>query len=240
MRDRVSVLLLVIGVIAAVPAIAFAQALGTVAGTVRDASGAVLPGVTVEASSPALIEKVRTAVSDGAGQYAVANLPPGIYVVTFSLPGFSTVKREASKCRSTSRRPSTPTCGWAQLRKPSRSRARARLSTCSRRRRRARSTQEIIKQMPGGGSWIQMAASVPAIRASVTDVGGVLGDQTGATVQAHGSVTGDGVSLFDGLRIGNMYLSSNLTNMSSRRCSSTRSTSSSPDRAARLAPTARS
>ena len=49
----------------------------TLAGTVRDASGAVLPGVTVEAASPALIEKVRSAISDGAGQYQITNLPPG-------------------------------------------------------------------------------------------------------------------------------------------------------------------
>src|SRR4029450_8422684 len=75
-------------------------------------------------------------------------------------------------------------------------------------------TAEIIKELPGGGSWIQMAASVPAIRPGGTDVGGVLGDQTGAAVSAHGSATMDGVSLMDGLRIGNMYLSSNLTNMS--------------------------
>src|SRR5262245_31572905 len=95
MRQRVGVLLVVIGVLTVIPAIAFAQALGTVAGTVKDASGAVLPGVTVEAASPVLIEKVRTAVSDGTGQYAVTNLPPGNYVITYSLPGFSTVKREA-------------------------------------------------------------------------------------------------------------------------------------------------
>ena len=61
---------------------------------VRDASGAVLPGVTVEASSPALIEKVREAVSDGAGQYRIENLRPGIYTVRFTLTGFSTVSRE--------------------------------------------------------------------------------------------------------------------------------------------------
>ena len=59
-----------------------------------------------------------------------------------------------------------------------------------------------------------MAALVPAIRASNTDVGGVLGDQTGAQVSAHGSRAEDGVSMIDGLRIGNMYQSSNLTNMS--------------------------
>ena len=66
----------------------------TLAGTVRDASGAVLPGVTVEASSPALIEKTRSAVTDGSGQYQITNLPPGTYAITFSLQGFATVVRE--------------------------------------------------------------------------------------------------------------------------------------------------
>ena len=78
--------------IAAWPSIAAAQA--TLAGTVRDTSGAVLPGVTVEAASPALIEKVRTASTDGSGQYRITELPPGRYVVTFSLAGFSTVRRD--------------------------------------------------------------------------------------------------------------------------------------------------
>ena len=77
------------------PSAADAQVLGTVAGNVKDASGAVLPGVTVEASSPALIEKVRTAVTDGNGQYRIVNLPPGVYSVTFTLPGFAIVKRDA-------------------------------------------------------------------------------------------------------------------------------------------------
>jgi hypothetical protein len=70
----------------------FAQ--GSIAGSVRDGSGAVLPGVTVEASSPALIEKSRTAVSDSAGQYRIVDLPPGTYDVVFSLTGFRTVRRE--------------------------------------------------------------------------------------------------------------------------------------------------
>jgi hypothetical protein len=74
------------------PAAAWAQA--TIAGVVRDPSGAVLPGVTVEASSDVLIEKVRTAVTDGTGQYRIVDLRSGTYAVTFSLPGFSTVKRD--------------------------------------------------------------------------------------------------------------------------------------------------
>ena len=79
------------------PSLAAAQgalARGTLTGTVRDASGAVLPGVTVEASSPALIEKVRTVVTDNAGIYRIVNLDPGVYSLTFTLQGFSQIKRE--------------------------------------------------------------------------------------------------------------------------------------------------
>jgi hypothetical protein len=75
-----------------VPAAAHAQA--TLAGVARDTSGAVLPGVTVEASSLVLIEKVRTAITDSSGQYRLTELPPGTYNVTFTLPGFSTVQRQ--------------------------------------------------------------------------------------------------------------------------------------------------
>src|SRR5262245_32796952 len=70
------------------------QAQASITGIVRDPSGAVLPGVTVEASSDVLIEKVRSGVSDGTGQYRIVNLPPGNYTVTFTLTGFSTFKRE--------------------------------------------------------------------------------------------------------------------------------------------------
>src|SRR5688572_7789030 len=75
------------------PSTASAQA--TIAGVVRDASGAVLPGVTVEAASPVLIEKVRSATTDGTGQYRITELPPGTYSITMTLPGFSVVKRDA-------------------------------------------------------------------------------------------------------------------------------------------------
>ena len=73
------------------PSTVFAQA--TLTGTVRDNSGGVLPGVTVEATSPALIEKVKTAVTDDSGQYRIVDLRAGIYRLKFTLPGFSTVER---------------------------------------------------------------------------------------------------------------------------------------------------
>jgi hypothetical protein len=65
-----------------------------IAGVVRDSSGGVLPGVTVEAASPALIEKVRSVVSDSEGRYNIVDLRPGTYTVTFTLTSFSTFKRE--------------------------------------------------------------------------------------------------------------------------------------------------
>jgi hypothetical protein len=82
--------LIVVGVLA--PATVSAQA--SIVGTARDASGAVLPGVTVEASSPALIEKTRSVVTNGVGQYSIEDLRPGTYTVTFALSGFTTVRRE--------------------------------------------------------------------------------------------------------------------------------------------------
>ena len=90
---RLSAATILVGTLLLIPTAAYAQA--TLAGVVRDASEAVLPGVTVEASSPSLIERVRSAVTDGSGQYRITELTPGTYTLTFSLTGFSTVKREA-------------------------------------------------------------------------------------------------------------------------------------------------
>ncbi len=174
-------------VLLAAPAPLFAQQLGTMAGVVKDPSGAVLPGVTVEVTSPALIEKLRTAVTDGSGQYRIVNLPPGTYAATFTLTGFSTVQHEgvevsvavnaqvnaemkvgavAETITVTGEAPVVDIQSAAQTRSV---------------------TAQAFKELPSGGSWIQMAALVPAVRASNTDVGGVLGDQTGAQVSAHGN-----------------------------------------------------
>ena len=92
MRGLSKAVLTLAAAVLLLPSLAFAQ--GTLTGTVRDQSGAVLPGVTVEAASPALIEKVRTAVTDSAGQYRITGLNPGIYSLTFTITGFNVVKRE--------------------------------------------------------------------------------------------------------------------------------------------------
>jgi Carboxypeptidase regulatory-like domain len=85
-------ILFAIACLVVVPAAAYAQA--SIAGVVKDSSGAVLPGVTVEAASPALIEKVRSVATDGSGQYKIVDLRPGTYSVTFTLAGFNTFRRD--------------------------------------------------------------------------------------------------------------------------------------------------
>src|SRR5438067_2146523 len=80
--------------------LASAQQGSGIAGVVRDSSGLALPGVSVEAASPALIEKSRTVQTDGEGRYSIVDLRPGTYTVTFTLEGFSTVKREGIELTS--------------------------------------------------------------------------------------------------------------------------------------------
>src|SRR5688572_32978606 len=84
--------LLVLASLVLMPAAARAQSVFT--GTVKDTSGAVMPGVTVEAASPALIEGVRSAVTDENGSYRISDLRPGTYKLTYSLPGFNLVIRD--------------------------------------------------------------------------------------------------------------------------------------------------
>lgn len=89
-----SIALALAGLLIAAAAHAQSFSSGTIAGVVKDASGAVLPGVTVEAASPALIEKVRTVVTDDSGVFRIVDLRPGVYSVTFTLEGFTTLRRE--------------------------------------------------------------------------------------------------------------------------------------------------
>ena len=90
-RLRVFVFTIVVSFVL-LPTIARAQS--AIAGVVKDTSGAVLPGVNVEAASDVLIERTRSVVTDGAGQYKIVDLRPGSYVVTFTLQGFQSLKRE--------------------------------------------------------------------------------------------------------------------------------------------------
>ena len=187
-----------------VPAASFAQQLGTIAGAVRDTSGAVMPGVTVEVAGPALIEKVRSAVTDGSGQYAVINLPVGTYSVTFTLPGFNSVRREGIELPAnfTATINSELTVGTLEE-----------TITVSgesptvdlRSAGVARSvTPEVIRAVPNGGTMYQLAQLTVGVNMTSTqDVGGTAGSPKGNQLVAHGGRPGDELQLVDGLRAGN-------------------------------------
>jgi Carboxypeptidase regulatory-like domain len=98
---RIVKAIMVVVALLVVPAMAHAQAQASIVGTVKDSSGAVIPGVTVEASSPVLIEKMRTVITNESGQYSIEGLRSGSYSVTFTLPGFTTVKREGVELSGT-------------------------------------------------------------------------------------------------------------------------------------------
>src|SRR5713226_8512873 len=99
MRTFASRTIVAVALLALWPAFASAQT-SSIAGQVKDTSGAVLPGVTVEVSSPALIEKVRSATTDASGQYKIVSLRPGTYSITFTLPGFNVFRRDGIELTS--------------------------------------------------------------------------------------------------------------------------------------------
>ena len=189
----------------AIAAAGHAQTLGTIAGVVRDTSGAILPGVNVEVASPALIEKTRTAVTDGSGQYAITNLTIGSYDVTFSIQGFSTVKREGvgvlanftaqinAEMKVGSVTETVTVTGESPL-----------VDVQGTITNRA-VTSDLIKAIPNGGTMFQLAAMMPGVSISGgQDVGGSSGSPVGAQLSAHGGTGSDEVQLLDGIRIGNM------------------------------------
>jgi hypothetical protein len=120
--------LAVVALMALMPSLAHAQS--SITGTIRDASGAVLPGVTVEAASPVLIEKVRSTVSDDTGVYRLTELLPGTYSLTFTLPGFATVTRPGVEITGSGVITINTTCVLVSCRKRSRSPAKLQSSTC--------------------------------------------------------------------------------------------------------------
>jgi len=123
--------LVVAGALLLLPAGSLAQSGSSIAGVVKDTTGAVMPGVTVEAASPALIEKVRTAVTDAEGQYKIVNVVPGTYTVTFTLTGFNTVRREGIELTASFTANVNADLKVGSLQETrSRSRARHRPSTC--------------------------------------------------------------------------------------------------------------
>ena len=214
---RTAWLLILAVVILGTPTALHAQALGSIAGVVKDASDAVLPGVMVEASSPVLIEKSRSVVTDGRGQFSIVNLPPGTYNVSFSLSGFSTTNQQDVTVSIGVTVPLNVNMRVGAVTETVTVTGGTSAVDLQSSNQTTVADARVFKEIPSGGSWVNVAQLIPAVSSTffgVRDVGGLQGDQTGTQVAVHGGLAGDGVSMIDGMRIGNMYLSSNLTNMS--------------------------
>jgi Carboxypeptidase regulatory-like domain len=209
------VMLFVTGFMALVPALAHAQA--SITGVVRDPSGAVLPGVTVEASSPALIEKVRSVVTDGSGQYRIIDLRPGTYAVVFSLSGFSTVRREGIELTGTFVATIDVDLRVGSLEETITVTGESPIVDVQRTTQQRVFDQQVIEQIPAGRSHINMVVLIPGLaaaqpgRGALADVGGTNNLQN-TTFTIHGGRTSDTRLQLDGVRLGNVLSGGEFSN----------------------------
>jgi hypothetical protein len=194
--------LIVVTLLVLAPAAAFAQA--SITGVVRDASGAVLPGVTVEAASPALIEKIRTVVTGIDGQYRIVDLRPGAYTVTFTLTGFSTVRREGLELSGSLTATIDADMRVGGVEETITVTGETPLVDVQSVQRQWVLDKEIIDTLPTGRTSINVAVLIPGMTLSTTfsgegqDVGGNTGEVQ-QTLSIHGSRGGDMRRMVDGL-----------------------------------------
>src|SRR5688572_2266576 len=207
MPRSVRVALIAVAWLTLLPAVSYAQA--SITGVVRDTSGAVLPGVTVEAASPALIEKVRTVVTDDSGQYRVENLRPGLYTVTLTLPGFSTVRRDGIELTGTFTASINAEMRLGALEETITVTGESPIVDVQNTSRQYVLSKEIVDAIPSGRNVTSLAGMLPGVSLGVQDPGGLGGEGSGTSgsVTAHGNsvvrTLVNGVSVASGSGSGN-------------------------------------
>ncbi len=182
-----------------VPAAAFAQA--AITGVVKDASGAVLPGVTVEAASPVLIERIRSVVSDDTGQYRIVDLRPGTYTVTFSLTGFSTVKREGIELTGTFVATVNADLRVGVLNETVTVTGETPIVDVQSARMQTTMSRDVIASIPTSRNATGVMGIIPGM-ATTGDSGGITGGTGGGASSMHGGRPSDSRTLSDGLNMG--------------------------------------
>jgi hypothetical protein len=182
-----------------VPTGAFAQAV--IAGTAKDASGAVLPGVTVEATSPALIEKVRTAVTDGTGQYRIEDLRPGTYSVTFSLSGFSAYKRDGVELTGSFTATIDGDLRVGSIQETVTVTAESPIVDVQTAKREVTLSGDVIRALPSVRNYGSMVQMVPGVLTNVNDPASAGTVTTQFPI--HGGRANESRMLVDGLNVGN-------------------------------------
>ena len=203
MKRIVFSLILVCGSLLLLPALASAQGTGAaaIAGTARDSSGAVLPGVTVEASSPALIEKVRTTTTDEKGEYRIIELRTGSYAVTFTLPGFSTFRRDGLQLAPNFTATINATLAVGSISETVTVTGATPLVDTQNVSQQRTITKELLDSIPSAKSMLALASLMPAVvePPNAQDVGGSKGERS-VRLSVHGSKTYDSRLLQDGMR----------------------------------------
>jgi hypothetical protein len=203
MRRRVSVGLGAVMYVILVASATLAQGTGgaSIAGVVRDASGGVLPGVTVEAASPALIEKVKTTVTDEQGQYRIIELRPGPYTVTFTLPSFSTVKREGLELTSNFTASVNAELTVGAIEETVTVSGQSPLVDTQNLTQQKTITKDLIDAVPTSKSQLGIVALMPSVVTpqNSQDVGGSKGERS-VRISVHGGKTADQRMLLDGMR----------------------------------------
>src|SRR5215207_7911388 len=190
--------LAVLALVILIPTVVSAQAV--IAGSVRDATGAVLPGVTVEASSPALIEKIRTTVSDSGGQYRIEDLRPGLYKVRFTLPGFSSFEREGVELTGSFTATINADLRIGTVQETVTVTGESPIVDVQSAKRQTVISNDVLKAIPTVRSYNALVVVVPGVVTNTNDVA------TGtATTQfpIHGGRNNEGRMTIDGLNIGN-------------------------------------
>ena len=186
MRFTRAIVLVLAGLVM-LPAAAYAQA--SIPGTVKDTSGAVLPGVTVETASDALIEKVRSAVSDGSGQYRITDLRPGTYSLTFTLTGFSTVKRDGIELTGTFTASINAELKVGALTETITVTGETPIVDVTSVKRQTTLSSELLTSAPTARSWAATAVLIPAI---VTQAGSAADIQVTPQMTVFGGAGGRG------------------------------------------------
>src|SRR5438477_5500346 len=178
-----------------------AHAQSAIAGVVKDTTGAVLPGVTVEVASPVLIEQVRSAVTDAQGQYKILELRPGTYSVTFSLPGFATVKRAGIELPANFTAPVNGELRVGSLEETVTVSGASPVVDVQQAVTQQVLPQALLDAVPTGGRNIQsVGATLVGVTQSQPDVGGAQGMQQ-TYLAAHGSDPKDNYIMVDGIRL---------------------------------------
>jgi hypothetical protein len=184
----------------AVSSPAAAQSGGGIAGIVKDASGGVLPGVTVEAASPALIERARSVATDGQGVYNFTDLRPGVYTVTFTLPGFETIKRDGVEITSSFTANVNATMELGSVEETLTVSGSSPIVDVQNVVHEKVFTRDLIESLPvGSKSWAAVGILVPGMTVTgAHDVGGIASSNATATI--HGSTGAEAIMLLDGMR----------------------------------------